>query len=465
MKSDDQSDQYTQEYPGESARPASALPTEPLLEQETPGAIEQRHDPYLALRSRNYLLFTVGSLVAGIANQMQNVAVGWDIYNRVREYGGVAEGAWALGLVGLIQALPVILLALPAGQFADRYDRRKIVLLAQVLLACCWAGMAYISFTKGPLGYLYVLLLLDGIANAMTNPARTAMITQLVPIHAIANATTWNSTRWQLSSVLGPALGGAAIAYFGRPGPVYLVAIGGAVWLSIFVLMLRPRPQDRAREPMSFSSMLMGAHFVWSTPIILATVTLDMFAVLLGGAVALLPVYAKDILHISPAKYGWLVAAPAVGSVLMAFVIAHRPPFRRAGRAMLWAVAGFGAATIVFGLSKNFYISFLALFATGACDAVSVVVRHTLVQVLTPDALRGRVSAVNSVFIGISNEIGSFESGALARLIGPVSAVVFGGVGTIVVTVAVARKWPVVRRIGTLKEAAEQFAQKATLHN
>ena len=456
-------DTYIEEYSEEGERPASALPTEELLQEELGEAGPPRHDPYFALRSRNYLIFTVAALVAGIANQMQNVAVGWDIYQRVREAGGSLEdGAWSLGLVGLIQAFPVILLALPAGQLADRYSRKKIVIGAQGVLALCWAGMAYISFTRGPLEYLYVLLLFDGIANALTNPARTAMVTQLVPIEAIANATTWNSTRAQTTAVIGPALGGAAIAWLGSPSPVYLISIFGALWFVGFCLFIKPRHQERTREPLSLESLLGGARFVWSTPIILATVTLDMFAVLLGGAVALLPVYAKDILNVDASGYGWLVAAPALGSVLMAFIIAHRRPLQRAGRAMLWAVVGFGMATIVFGLSENFYLSFAALFVTGACDAISVVVRHTLVQVLTPDHLRGRVSAVNSVFIGISNEIGSFESGALARLMGPVSAVVFGGVGTILVTIGVAWKWPVVRRIGTLKEAAEEFAPSKT---
>jgi MFS family permease len=261
--------------------------------------------------------------------------------------------------------------------------------------------------------------------------------------------------------MLGPALGGAAIAFFHRPSPVYLISIFCSIVFIAFVLPLRLRAQDHTHEPLSLHSLLGGARFVWSTPIILATVTLDMFAVLLGGAVALLPVYAKDILHVGPRGFGWLMAAPAIGSVVMAFLIAHLPPLRRAGRAMLWAVAGFGAATIVFGISKNFYLSLIALIVTGACDAVSVVVRHTLVQVLTPDHLRGRVSAVNSVFIGISNEIGSFESGVAARFLGPVVAVVFGGVGTIVVTLAVASKWPVVRRVGSLKDAADELTARA----
>ncbi len=454
--------EYLPEYSEEAERPASAMPTEEQLHEELPGGEAVTHDPYLALRSRNYLLFSAGALISGIANQMQNVAVGWDVYHRVRDVpgGGIKQGAWALAMVGLIQAIPVILLALPAGQLADRYNRKSIVIWSQAALALCWAGLYFVSRTRGPLEYFYILLLFDGIANALTNPARTAMITQLVPMEAIANATTWNSTRWQLSAVLGPALGGAAIAWLGQPAPVYLISIVGAVWFVIFAVMLRPRPQDRTREPLSFESLLSGARFVWSTPIILATVTLDMFAVLLGGAVALLPVYAKDVLHVPASHYGWMVAAPAVGSVTMAFVLAHLPPLKRAGRSMLWAVIGFGIATIVFGLSTNYWLSLVALLATGACDSISVVVRHTLVQVLTPDNLRGRVSAVNSVFIGISNEMGSFESGALARFVGPVAAVVYGGIGTILVTMAVGWKWPVVRRIGTLKDAAEEFAPK-----
>jgi MFS family permease len=449
---------FIEEYSDEAGRPASALPTESQLDEELPGGSENKHDPYLAWRSRDYTLFSIGGLFSNVGNQMQGVAVAWEIYSRVSAVSGIKQGAWALGLVGLIQALPVILLALPAGQLADKVQRKAILLITQLVLIFCWMGMAWLSFTHGPLEVLYLLLLFDGIANAIANPARNAFNTQLVPIEAIASATTWNSTRWQFSAVAGPALGGAAIAFFHGPSPVYLVSIFCAFIFIAFVIPLRPRPQERSREKVSLDSLLGGARFVWNNPIILATVTLDMFAVLLGGAVALLPIYAKDILHVGSQGYGWLLAAPAVGSVVTAFLIAHLPPMRRAGRAMLWAVVGFGLATIVFGLSRNFFLSFVALFATGACDAVSVVVRHTLVQVLTPDSLRGRVSAVNSVFIGISNEIGSFESGLAARLLGPVTAVVVGGIGTVLVTVGVAWKWPVVRHIGSLKEAADEFA-------
>lgn len=446
---------------GETSRPASLSPTEELLHEETPGGEASTHDPYLAFRSRDYLLFSIGALFSNVGNQMQSVAVAWEIYSRVSAVSGIKAGMFASGLVGLVQAIPVILLALPAGHIADRFSRKHIVLIAQVVLMACWFGLAHVSRTHGRIEYFYVLLLIDGLANALANPARTAMITQLVPPTSIANATTWNSTRWQTSMMLGPALGGAAIAFFHTPSPVYFISIFCALVFICFVWPLRPRAQERSREPLSLESLLGGARFVWSTPIILATVTLDMFAVLLGGAVALLPAYAKDILHAGPHGYGWLMAAPAIGSVVMAFIVAHMPPMKKAGRAMLWAVAGFGAATIVFGISKNFTLSMFALIATGACDTISVVVRHTLVQVLTPDKLRGRVSAVNSVFIGISNEIGSFESGTAARFLGPVMAVVMGGVGTILVVIAVATKWPVVRKVGSLKDVENEFAARA----
>ncbi len=455
--------EYFEEFSDEADRPAAAVPTQALLEEEAPGGTRLRHDPYEALRSRNYLLFSIGALIASIGNQMQNVAVGWEIYSRVStQYGstpeGIKQGALALGIVGLIQALPVIFLALPAGQLADRYDRRRIVLFAQLLLASCWVGLACASFTKAPLPWFYFFLLLDGIANALTNPARTALIPQLIPQQTIPNATMWNSTRHQIASTSGPALGGAAIAYLGGPSPVYIVAIVAALIFTLFLCFIKPRPVEHSREPVSLDTLLMGARFVLGTPIILATVTLDMFAVLLGGAVALLPVFAKDILHVGPEGYGWLLAAQAIGALAMTISVAHLPPMKHAGKTLLYAVIGFGLATIAFGLSRNFYLSFAALFLCGAFDAISVVVRHTLVQVLTPDHLRGRVSAVNSVFIGVSNEIGSFESGAVARLIGPIAAVVAGGVGTVLVATGVGWRWPVVRHIGSLQDAAKEYA-------
>lgn len=468
---DDQSTQQPIYEPPDLERPASASPTEAELEEQTPVSIRLgSHDPYAALRHRDYLLYSVGSLIAAIGNQMQGVAVGWEIYDRTRD-------PLALGLVGLVQALPVLLFALPAGQLADRFDRRRIVLAMQLLVVLSWFGLAYISYTSGPIWMLYGCLLLDGIGHSFAGPAQSSLMPQLVPPELLSNAITWNSSRWQIGSMVGPALGGFAIAWLGGTWMVYLVSAVCVLVLVVFILPLRPRPQQRAGEPMSLASLLMGFRFVWNTKLLLATLTLDMFAVLLGGAVALLPVFAsEDYLNVGPEGLGWLRAAPAVGALVMALLIAHLPPMRRAGKALLWAVAGFGAATIVFGLtpalqvwepaarfdtvftvleySGFFWLAMLMLFLTGALDNISVVVRHTLVQALTPDQMRGRVSAVNSVFIGTSNEIGAFESGVIAAWIGPIAAVVAGGFGTILVVLGVARIWPQITALGTLEEAS-----------
>jgi MFS family permease len=265
-----------------------------------------------------------------------------------------------------------------------------------------------------------------------------------------------------MAAVVGPALGGLALGIWHEAATVYLIdAACGLTVLGLFGAVAEP-PRLRGHEPFSWDSLLAGLRFVRNTELILATITLDMLAVLLGGAVMLLPVFARDILRVGPEGLGWLRAAPSVGALAMAILLAHRPPLRRAGRDLLLAVAGFGLATIVFGLSRNFWLSLAMLALTGAFDNVSVVVRGTLVQVLTPDELRGRVSSVKSVFIGTSNELGGFESGLAARLFGPVVAVVAGGVGTILVVLAVARKWPSVRRLGSLMEAGRAVEVSAS---
>jgi len=459
--------------PVDLERPASAAPTEAQLEAETPGAVNLGdHDPYAALRHRDYLLYSIGALAAAIGNQMQNVAVGWEVYERTKS-------PMALGLVGLIQALPVLLFAMPAGQIADRYDRRRIVITMQCMIVLSWIGLAFLSFTNGPLWMLYGLLLLDGTAHAFAGPAQSSMLPQLVPPHLLGNAITWNSSRWQIGSMVGPALGGLAIAALGGAGAVYGVSAVCALVLIAFLIPLRPRPQERAGEPMSIESLLVGFRFVWNTKLLLATLTLDMFAVLLGGAVALLPVFvSKEYLNVGPQGLGWLRASPAVGALIMALFMAHLPPMRHAGKTLLWAVAGFGLATIVFGITPllqwweptarfnqplslfgvhmytvYFWLAMLMLFLTGALDNISVVIRHTLVQALTPDRMRGRVSAVNSVFIGTSNEIGAFESGLVAAWISPIGAVVAGGVGTILVVLGIARIWPQITALGRLEDA------------
>jgi MFS family permease len=296
---------------------------------------------------------------------------------------------------------------------------------------------------------VYLLVFLNGVSRAFGWSARSALFANLVPREVLSNAVMWNSSTFELTCVVGPALGGLAIAIFGIPS-VYAIDAACAVIGFLFILPIDAPQEKSESHPRPLEDLFTGLRFVFENKVILATITLDLFAVLLGGALALLPVFAAQILHVGPLGLGWLRAAPSMGAVLMAFSLAHRRPLQKAGDAMLLAVAGFGVATIVFGLSTNYALSFAALAVTGACDNISVVVRHTLVQLLTPDAMRGRVSAVNNIFIGSSNELGAFESGITAALFGPIISVVGGGIGTILVVAATAWKWPQIRTIGTL---------------
>jgi MFS family permease len=424
----------------------------PQTERSTSG---ESHDPYAALRHRNFRLYLATSLLATIGAEMQTVAVGWELYERT-------GSAMALGLVGLVQVIPVVLLALPAGHVADRFRRKDIVMGAQAVMMLASIGLACVSHLRGPLIFVYASLFMAGVAGAFSFPARWAFMPELVPAEDFHNAVTWRSSGWQISAVVGPALGGLGIAAWRSAGPVYAIdATCSLVVLAMFTLISgRPRPKPLGQESFNWSTLLAGIRFVRQSELILAAITLDMFAVLLGGATTLLPIYAKDILHVGPTGLGWLRAAPSVGALCMAMLIAHRPPMRRAGRALLTAVSGFGIATIVFGFSRDYRLSLLMLFLTGAFDNVSVVIRATLVQVLTPDVMRGRVSAVNSVFIGMSNELGGFESGLAARLFGPVIAVVAGGVGCLLVVLGVVLAWPRILGLGSLQELALGMEQR-----
>lgn len=403
-----------------------------------------KHDPLAALRLRDFRLYSIGSLLAIIGQEMQSVAIGWDLYERTRS-------AMVLGWVGLIQALPVILLALPAGHLADRFDRRRIVLITQLFTTVCSVGFVVASYYHGSISFFYLLLLLGAVGRAFMWPARAAMVAQLVPVKDFSNAATWSSTVFQIGAISGPALGGLLIAKYNSALPVYLVDAVFSLARFIFVAMITSKQATHAKEPMTLKSLVAGFGFVWDSKLILATISLDLFAVLLGGAATLLPVFAKEILKVGPSGLGWLCAAPSIGAVLMAFVIAYLPPMKQAGKILLWAVAAFGVVTIVFGLSHSFALSFTMLFLSGAVDNISVVIRQTLVQVLTPDNMRGRVSAVNSIFITSSNEIGGFESGLTAALFGPVISVVGGGIGTILVVLATVFIWPEIKNLDSLQ--------------
>jgi MFS family permease len=409
--------------------------------------METAHDPYGALRQRDYRRVLAGSVLGTIATQIQTAALDWEIYQRT-------GSARYLGWVGMVQFLPVLLLALPAGQAADHYSRKGLVVAAQALIGSAALGLTALSYFQGPVELAYACLLMTGVARAFYLPARWALISQVVPGHLLGNAVAWNSSGLQIALAAGPALGGAIIAFV-NPACAYGLTAACALACALLVVSTRPHQEGRPPLERSLASLLAGARFVWRTKPILATITLDLFAVLFGGATALLAIFAKEILDVGPVGYGWLRAAPALGALVMALSLAHRPPMRRPGIALLFAVAGYGIATIVFGLSESFTLSFLMLALTGALDNISVVVRGTLVQVLTPDAMRGRVSAVNSVFIGSSNELGAYESGETAYWFGPVASVVGGGIGTIVVVVAVMLMWPEVLRLGPLQQARQ----------
>jgi MFS family permease len=314
--------------------------------------------------------------------------------------------------------------------------------------------LALISYAGAPALLVYACLAMIGAADALQSPAMAALLGQVVPVDRFANAAAWQSSVGQAASIGGPALGGLAIAVTGGATTVYLMTAVALVATAPLLSALRPRPFTRTTEKLTRESLLAGLRFIRRTKVILAASTLDLFAVLFGGATALLPIFAKDVLAVGPSGLGWLRAAPAAGAVLAALVLAHRPPFRRAGPALLLTVAGFGVATIGFGLSRSLPLSLGCLAALGAFDAVSMVVRDTLLLTRTPDALRGRVTSVEFVFVGLSNQLGEFESGLVAALIGAVGTVILGGVGTLLVVPIVALAWPELRRLGRIEASS-----------
>jgi MFS family permease len=413
------------------------------IDPENDQPLAPTHDPYHVLRNRDLALYLIGRFVASFGQQMVTIAVGWELYDRTDSY-------MKLGYVGLTQMLPMILFTLSAGHAADTYNRKHIILLTTSIIALASIGLTCISALGANVGWMYLCLFIIGTARTFLWPASSAFLPGLVPREHFSKAVTWSSGSFQISSVAGPAIAGELIALTGHPAVVYALNAAACVLCLILVSLVRWQHQAATKEKMTLRNLLTGFQFVFRSRIIFGTISLDLFAVLLGGATSLLPVYAKKILHTGPSGLGFLQAALPLGSLLCALVLAHRPPLQKAGRTLLWAVAIFGLATIGFGLSRLFWFSCFMLFVAGFVDNVSVVVRHTLVQLLTPDEKRGRVSAVNSLFIGTSNEMGGFESAAVANWFGPVISVVAGGVGTLLVVAAVALIWPEIRKYGRL---------------
>jgi MFS family permease len=402
-------------------------------------------------RHMNFTLYQVERFSIAFCLEMQSVAVGWQVYEITRR-------PLDLGLVGLAQFLPNVFLFLIAGHVADRFSRKNLLLLCNAGFALCSLLLIVITRSQpASVRPIYAVLVLVGGVRAFNSPAGRSLLPALVPVAVFPSAVAWNSTTYQAASILGPALGGLFYAVFRGPTGVYATAVVVSVLASLALSRIRLAPSARPQSgrEVDARSMLAGLDYIWTHKIILGSISLDLFAVLLGGAVALLPIYAREILHTGPWGLGILRAAPGVGASLMALGLAYRTFVRRVGKIMLFAVAGFGVFTIIFGLSRNLLISLLALVLIGSMDMISVVIRSTLVQIRTPDSVRGRVNAVDMIFIGASNELGEFESGLTAHLFGTVPAVVLGGVGTLIIVAVWAWLFPEIRRINQLSPVEE----------
>ncbi|MGE5516227.1 MAG: MFS transporter [Bacteroidota bacterium] len=386
--------------------------------------------------------FLATRFLSAVALQMVGVAVGWQVYD-------LTGDPLHLGFVGLVQFLPAFACALPAGHVADRFDRRRVLLTCLGIETICLLALLVLSLLAAPpLAALLAILAVMGATRAFLAPASQSLVPHLVPTELFARAVAWASSSWQVAVIAGPALGGALYAF--GVTTVYAAAAAMMALAAWAISRLKARLVVHAAAETGLEGVLAGVKYVWTRKDILGAVSLDLFAVLLGGATALLPIYARDILHIGPVGLGVLRSAPAAGAALMAFWLAHHPLERNAGSRMFMAVAVFGLATVAFGLSSSFWLSLVALVVLGSADMISVVVRQTLVQSRTPDEMRGRVSAVNFVFIGASNELGEFESGLTAALFGTVPAVVIGGLGTLAVAALWAWRFPALRKVDRL---------------
>jgi MFS family permease len=406
---------------------------------------ENKHDPFAALRVKEFLFFLNTRFFLTLAIQMQSVIVGWQIYNYTKD-------VLALGMIGLAEAIPFIIVSLFSGHVADIFNRKYIIVIFTSLLILCTSTLLYFSLETSTviLNYgtfpIFLIIGFIGIIRGFLSASFPSFMSQIVPRSLYANSATWNSTVWHVASIIGPALAGFICAVsFSVAYEVNIIMIIISV-ISILFVSSKPIAAKEKKETLG-ESLSAGIKFVFKNQLILGALSLDLFAVLFGGAVGILPAIADKILDVGAVELGFLRAAPAVGAVVMALIIAYRPLTNNAGRNLFLSIAGFGLATLLFAFSTNYYLSLLLLFFTGAFDNVSVVIRHTILQLSTPDNMRGRVSAVNSIFIGSSNEIGGFESGVAAKLMGLMPSVAFGGCMTILIVAVTARLAPKLRKL------------------
>ncbi len=402
-----------------------------------------------------FVLFQVARFLIVAAVEMQAVAVGWQVYE-------ITKRPLDLGYVGLAQFLPGILLFPISGHASDHFERRHVLSACYGGYAVCFALLLALTLRTPSMRAIYAVLILIGVVRSFNSTASRSILVQLVPEEHFPNAVAWNASIFQAATILGPSFGGILYAAFRGPSAVYLIALITAIGAMVSSFRIKPEVKARPpREPMSLRTLFAGIHYIWRKKLILGAISLDLFAVLLGGAVALLPVYAREILHTGPWGLGLLRTAPGVGAAMMAVLLAHRPLRGRSGPTLLWSVAGFGIFTIIFGLSRSLTLSLIALLLLGASDMVSVIIRATLTQLATPDEMRGRVTAVDMIFIGTSNEFGQFESGVTAQWFGTVPAVVLGGVGTLVVIAVWAWLFPELRRAGELSAIGSEELEAA----
>lgn len=403
-------------------------------------------DAYAVLKINNFKRFITARFLLTFAIQMQSVIVGWQIY-------ALTHDALSLGLIGISEVIPFFCVALFAGHAADIINRKKIILASNLVYFICAVALFLVATSLRPVlaifGVMpiYMIIFITGIARGFMSPAQTAFAAQLVPRELFGNASTWNSVSWQIAEITGPAIGGLVYGFFGIGAAYSLVIIFSAIgWIFYFVTEKQPLP-ERNKEENIWQSLSSGIKFVFGNQVLLSAITLDMFAVFFGGVLCVLPIFADQIFHTGAKGLGFLRAAPATGAIIMCIIQAYWPPFKQAGRKLFIGVFIFGVSIILFAFSKNFYLSLFILMIGGMADNISVVIRATIIQLYTPDEMRGRVASVNGIFLGSSNELGSFESGVAAKLMGLIPSVIFGGSMTLAVVAAVRNFAPKLRNL------------------